>query len=91
MGIEAMNKRSVDGCGFRGAHALSRAGVGAHADAGFLLRVYTPLYTDFPAIAIRRKKFVPRPEKLGSADCALGLWRLCFFLLFLRIGRRAAV
>jgi len=33
MGIEVTNKRSGDGCGFRGAHAPSRAGVGAPADA----------------------------------------------------------
>jgi len=33
MGIRATNKRSGDGCGFRGAHAPSRAGVGAPADA----------------------------------------------------------
>jgi len=34
------------------------------ADAVFLLRrVYAPLYTDLPVIAIRRKKLVPRPFK----------------------------
>jgi len=31
------------------------------ADAVFFLRVYTPVYTDIPVIATRRKKFVPHP------------------------------
>jgi len=31
------------------------------ADTVSLLRVYTPLYTALLVIAIRRKKFVPRP------------------------------
>jgi len=37
-------------------------------DTVFLLRVYAPLYTDFPVIAIRRKKFVPSPAKKGSGE-----------------------
>jgi len=33
------------------------------ADTVFLIRVYTPVYTDLPVIAIRRKKFVPRVRR----------------------------
>jgi len=33
------------------------------ADTVFLIRVYTPVYTDLPVIAIRRKKFVQRPVR----------------------------
>jgi len=32
------------------------------ADTVFFLRVYTPVHTDLLVIAIRRKKFVPRPH-----------------------------
>jgi len=33
------------------------------ADTVFFLRVYTPVYTGLPVIAIRRKKYVPRPSQ----------------------------
>jgi len=36
------------------------------ADTVFLIRVYTPVYTDLPVIAIRWKKFVPRPFRIQS-------------------------
>jgi len=31
------------------------------ADTVFLIRVYTPVYTDLPVIAIHRKKFALHP------------------------------
>ena len=48
------------------------------ADTVFFLRVYTPVYTDLPVIAIRRKKFVPRPADsvLKFRACGKHLSRL---------------
>jgi len=42
------------------------------ADTVFLIRVYTPVYTGFPVIAIRRKKFVPRPARMHRSLATRG-------------------